>query len=136
MQAHTRRLLELRAANPALRPSEFARLGEHTPNASVMDWFDAGGNMMSADDWNNPRNRTLQYVAASTPDTEAFNRILLIVHGTETPTTVVLPAIDGVTRFVSLWDSAHELPSDEGETFEPGAEVPVGGTTMRLFRAE
>ena len=136
LQAHTRKLIELRAQNPALRPSEFARLGEHTPNASVMDWFDAGGNTMSADDWNDPRNRTLQYVAASTPDTEAFNRILLIVHGTETPTTVVLPTIEGVTKFVSLWDSAHEIPDEDGETFAPGAVVQLGGTTMWLFRAE
>ena len=38
---------------------------------------------MSDADWNSPTARTLQYLAASTPEFEEFNRILLIVHGLE-----------------------------------------------------
>jgi glycogen operon protein len=80
--AHASLLTRLRDENPALRPLRYARLGEHirTPRSST-------GTTERRHDvgraWNDPRNRTLQYDASSTPDTEAFNRILLVVHGTE-----------------------------------------------------
>ena len=137
LQAHVARLIELRSQNPALRPSRYARLGEHIPNASVMDWFDQNGETMESDQWTDPGNRTLQYVAASTPDAEDANRILLIVHGTESPIDVRLPEeIAGATRFVSLWSSADERPSDDREVFAPGDVLPVAGTSMRLFLVE
>jgi glycogen operon protein len=134
--AHVRRLLQLRRENPALRPSRFARLDERTPSASVMEWYDQTGSTMSIDKWTDPSHRTLQYVAASTPENEAFNRILLMVHGNERPVEVTLPTIPGVTSFVSLWSSEDEAPDAAGEEFLPGDIVPLGGTSMRLFRAE
>ncbi|MGS0560453.1 glycogen debranching protein GlgX [Microbacterium aurugineum] len=137
LRAHVSRLTRLRRENPALRPSRYARLGEHIPNASVMDWYDQNGETMEQSQWADPGNRTLQYVAASTPDAEAYNRILLIVHGTESPIDVRLPEeIEGATRFVSLWSSAQERPSDDEEVFAPGDVLPVSGTSMRLFRVE
>lgn len=137
LRAHVTRLIRLRSENPALRPSRYARLGEHIPNASVMDWFDQNGETMESAQWNDPRNRTLQYVAASTPENEQFNRILLIVHGTESPIDVRLPEeIEDATRFVSLWSSAHERPSDDAEVFAPGDVLPIPGTSMHLFRVE
>ncbi|MFJ2552524.1 glycogen debranching protein GlgX [Microbacterium sp. NPDC087591] len=137
LRAHVSRLIALRASNPALRPSRYARLGEHIPNASVMDWFDQNGETMESAQWADPGNRTLQYVAASTPDREQYNRILLIVHGTESPIDVRLPdEIEDATRFVSLWSSADESPSDVEEVFSPGDVLPIPGTSMRLFRVE
>ncbi|TFB17951.1 glycogen debranching protein GlgX [Microbacterium sp. 3H14] len=137
LRAHVSRLTRLRRENPALRPSRYARLGEHIPNASVMDWYDQNGETMEESQWADPGNRTLQYVAASTPDAEAYNRILLIVHGTESPIDVRLPEeIEDATRFVSLWSSAQERPSDDEEVFAPGDVLPVSGTSMRLFRVE
>ncbi len=128
------RLIALRRENPALRPQRFGKLGEHTPSASVMEWYDQNGETMSIERWTDPSHRTLQYVAASTPENEAFNRILLIVHGNERPVEVTLPAIEGVTRFVSLWSSEDEAPSDEHVEYLPGDVVPLAGTSMRLFR--
>ena len=93
LRAHVATLIRLRRENPALRPIRFARLGERTPSASVMGWYDEHGETMSIDRWTDPAHRTLQYVAASTPETEAFNRILLIVHGNESPIEVT-PARD------------------------------------------
>ncbi|MHC2999076.1 glycosyl hydrolase [Microbacterium sp. HJ5] len=136
LHAHVRRLTALRRENPALRPIRFARLGEHTPSASVMEWFDEHGETMSGERWTNPSHRTLQYVAASTPELEEFNRILLIVHGTESATRVTLPEIEGVTRYVPLWSSDDEQPQDDGEARAPGDAVDVPGTSMHLFRAE
>lgn len=137
LQAHVSRLIALRAENPALRPSRYARLGEHIPNASVMDWYDHDGETIQSEQWTDPGKRTLQYVAASTPDREPANRILLVVHGTEAPIDIRLPdVLENATRFVSLWSSADERPSDEQETFAPGDILPTPGTSMRLFRVE
>ncbi|MGN6219276.1 MAG: glycogen debranching protein GlgX [Microbacterium sp.] len=136
LYAHVRHLLRVRRENPALRPSRFARLGEHTPSASVMEWYDENGETMSIERWTDPSHRTLQYVAASTPEHEEFNRILLMIHGTERPIDVTLPDADGVTRYVSLWSSADETPSDDGTVYAPGDTVSMAGTSMHLFRAE
>ena len=134
--AHVQRLIALRRDNPALRPSRFARLDEPTPSASDMDWYDENGETMSIERWTNPQHRTLQYVATSTPEHEDFNRILLMVHGTERATEVTLPEIDGVTSYVSLWSSADERPADERRLHLPGDVVRLPGTSMHLFRAD
>ncbi|WP_106814106.1 glycogen debranching protein GlgX [Microbacterium timonense] len=136
LYAHVRHLLRLRRENPALRPSRFARLGEHTPSASVMEWYDEHGETMSLDRWTDASHRTLQYVAASTPEFEDFNRILLIVHGTERDAAVTLPEVDGVSRYAELWSSADEAPSERVTHWRPGDVVPMTATSMRLFRAE
>ncbi|KAA9135012.1 glycogen debranching protein GlgX [Microbacterium caowuchunii] len=136
LYAHARRLLQVRRDNPALRPVRFARPDEAIPSASVMEWYDEHGDTMSGERWTNPAHRTLQYVAASTPETEAFNRILLVVHGNESPIDVTLPDVPGVTRYVSLWTSAEEVPSEPGSVHVPGGIVPMAATSMHLFRAE
>jgi glycogen operon protein len=101
-----------------------------------MDWYDATGQRMDDDDWNSPENRTLQYLAASTPDKEEFNRILLIVHGVEDDVEVSLPQAPGVTSYRLLWDSATEVPIPEDEAdLPPGTTRLVGGTSMQLYRA-
>ncbi len=134
--AHVQRLLRLRRENPALRPVHFAHDEAEVPSASVIDWYDENGEMMSIERWTNPSHRTLQYDAKSTPETEDPNRILLIVHGNEREIDVTLPTIEGVERYVSLWSSADEVPSDEHEQFAPGDVLQISGTSMRLFRAE
>ncbi|MCK3768918.1 glycogen debranching protein GlgX [Microbacterium aerolatum] len=137
LRAHVATLTRLRSENAALRPRRYARRDVHTPNASVMDWYNQLGEMMEDSQWNDPGNRTLQYVAASTPVDERINRILLIVHGTESPIDITLPAsIEGAVKFVSLWSSADERPGVEAEEYAPGDVLPMPGTSMRLFRVE
>lgn len=130
-----RRLLRLRAENPAIRPVRFGRLGETTPSASQMDWFNAEGTTMTIDHWHSPEQRTLQYLAASTPEFEAFNRILLVVHAHETETEVSLPVHDGVTGYTRLWDSSGDEPVDIGADHAPGDRIGVAPLSMVLFRA-
>jgi glycogen debranching enzyme len=131
---HVRTLTRLRRENAALRPRRFASAGERVPGASVMQWYDVDGRTMTGDAWTSPAHRTLQYVAASTPDDGDGNRILLIVHGTEQDTRVTLPVLDDATVFTSLWSSAEEHPDAERATFAPGDVVDVPGTSMHLFR--
>lgn len=131
----TRHLLELRRQNPALRPVRYGRFGETTPSASQMDWYDKQGGSMSLEDWDSPAERTLQYLAASTPEFEDFNRILLVVHGLETDVTVTLPQHEGVTGYTLLWDSSQDDISGREPEHAPGEELPVGPTSILLFRA-
>ncbi|GAA5029990.1 glycogen debranching protein GlgX [Microbacterium fluvii] len=136
LHAHVRRLLQLRRDNPALRPSRFAHEELEVPNASVIDWYDEHGRTMSQQQWTDPSHRTLQYDAEATPDEEAANRILLIVHGSETPTEATLPVVEGVTRYVSLWSSVDDVPDTRESVHLPGETVALPGTCLHLFRAE
>ncbi|WP_213814956.1 glycogen debranching protein GlgX [Glaciihabitans sp. dw_435] len=129
------RLLRLRHENPALRPVRFGRFGETVPSSNQMDWYNTEGLSMSDRDWNSPTARTLQYVAASTPEVEEFNRILLIVHGMEDDITVTLPEHADVTGYTLLWDSATDDLSSAELEHGPGSELLMSGTSMRLFRA-
>ncbi|MGO1507088.1 MAG: glycogen debranching protein GlgX [Microbacteriaceae bacterium] len=132
---HVAALTRLRRENAALRPSRYARRDVHTPNASVMEWYNQDGEMMEDAQWTDPASRTLQYVAASTPVDEPINRILLIVHGVEAPADITLPtSIEGAATFISVWSSADEQPAQEHVEFAPGDVVPTPGTSMRLFQ--
>lgn len=86
-------------------------------------------------DWDSPAERTLQYLAASTPEFEEFNRILLIVHGLEDEVTVTLPEHVGVTGYTLLWDSSHDDISQLEPEHAPGGRLCVGPASMLLFRA-
>lgn len=138
-----RKLIRLRAHNPALRPIRYGVSGESVPHASQMEWYDARGSTMSIDDWQSPENRTLQYLVASTPEFEPFNRMLLIVHGLESETDVTLPPHDGVETYTLLWnsaddtaeDSADEAPSSAAQQQSPGSVVRLTPTSMQLYRA-
>ncbi|MBC7724378.1 MAG: glycogen debranching enzyme, partial [Burkholderiaceae bacterium] len=72
-------------------------------------------------------------LAASTPEFEEFNRILLGVHDRATPTVVTLPSHVDVTSYTLLWDSADD--SAEGTELAPGDPLSVVGPSMQLFRA-
>ncbi|MFN4002311.1 glycogen debranching protein GlgX [Microcella sp.] len=129
------RLLRLRRENPALRPVRYGRWGETVPNATQMDWYNKEGLAMTMEDWDSPAERTLQYLAASTPEFEEFNRILLVVHGIEESVEVTLPAHEGVDGYTLLWDSSHDDISELVSEHAPGETLVVGPTSMLLFRA-
>ncbi len=129
----SQKLLRLRRANPALRPVRFGVLGETVPSASQLDWFNKEGASMSIEDWDSPTERTLQYLAASTPEFEEFNRILLIVHGLEEPETVCLPEHEGVTSYELIWNSADDNAASESHA--PGSGLTLASASMQLFRA-
>ncbi|THG31708.1 glycogen debranching protein GlgX [Naasia lichenicola] len=132
LHAVTRRLIQLRRENPALRPVRYAKLDAKTPSATEMNWYSASGMEMSTDDWNSTQTRCVQYLAASTPEFEDFNRVLVVVHGAEQELAVVLPAHDDVTRYELLWSSGEH---DEGAQHAPGDVFAASGPTLTVFRA-
>jgi glycogen operon protein len=131
----TRTLVKFRRENPALRPVRYGRAGETVKSATQMDWYNKDGRTMSEADWDSPGERTLQYLAASTPEFEAFNRILLIVHGLEDDVTVTLPDHEGVAGYSLLWDSALAEHVDPVVDHLPGSPLAVSGASIQLFRA-
>jgi glycogen operon protein len=133
--AVTRTLLRLRRENPALRPIRYSRFGETIPSASQMDWYNTEGLSMREKDWSSPAARTLQYLAASTPEREDFNRILLVVHGIEQDVTITLPEHEGVGEYTLLWDSARDGLASAVLEHQPGDDVMVSGASMQLYRA-
>jgi glycogen operon protein len=133
--AVTKTLLRLRRENPALRPVRYGRFGETIKSASQMDWYNTEGLSMNDKDWNSPTARTLQYLAASTPEFEEFNRILLVVHGLEHDVTVTLPEHAEVAGYHLLWDSARDDLTGAVLDHAPGNDVLIHGASMQLFRA-
>ena len=133
--AVSRALIRLRRENPALRPVRYGRWGETVPSATQMDWYNKQGLAMTMEDWDSPAERTLQYLAASTPEFEAFNRILLVVHGLEDEVTLTLPEHEGVTSYTLLWDSSTADLAGRELEHGPGSELVVAATSMQLFRA-
>jgi len=126
-------LLRHRRENPALRPVRFGRSGETVPSASQMDWYNKEGMSMTFEDWDSPAERTLQFLAASTPEFEEFNRILLILNGIAEAVTVTLPQHSQVTGYALLFDSAT---GDLGAIdHAPGSELVVSAASLKLFRA-
>ncbi|MEY4102546.1 MAG: hypothetical protein RIR88_680, partial [Actinomycetota bacterium] len=132
----TRYLAKLRREHPALRPVRFGRFGETIPSASQMDWYNAQGRTMTQEEWQDPHNRTLQFVAASTPENEDFNRILMIVHGIEQTTDVVVPEHPGVKYYAPLWFSPHPAPREIPGVLRPGETFKLNGTSILLYNAE
>ena len=136
LEAHVRRLIRLRAGNPALRPRRYAQEGAVVPSASQMHWYDGSGAHMSEPQWNSAEHRTLQYIAVSTPEIEQPNCVLVIVHALEDDTLVWLPRHDDVRTYTMLWDSADERPLVDGPVRKPGTVLRVAGTSMQLYRCD
>jgi len=128
-------LTRFRRENPALRPVRYGRWGETVPSATQMDWYNKNGEAMTMEDWDSPTERTLQYLAASTPEFEPFNRILLIIHGLEATVTVRLPHHEGVRDYTLLWDSSVGMFEGRQLEWHPGDALDVAGTSMQLFVA-
>jgi glycogen debranching enzyme len=135
MLATTKHLVKMRREHPAIRPTKFGVFGERIPSASQVDWYNTQGETMENEDWEDPHNRTLQYVAASTPENEDFNRILMIIHGTEQPTSVVVPKHPGVQFYEPLWFSPHHTPREVPGVLRPGETFKLTGTSILLFNA-
>ena len=130
----TKHLLSLRRELPALRPREFGRFGETVVNANHLEWFNALGTTMDHAAWEDPSNRTLQFLATTDPADEDFCRILTVIHGVESPVDVVMPDVEGARFFEPLWFSSDPTPREVAGVVRPGESVRVGGTSILLFR--
>ena len=127
-------LTSLRKNNPALRPAKFGSFEERTLEKDRLRWFNDSGELMGNEDWQNPECRTVLRFSEHESETGELNRMLLVIHGSETETEVQLPLGLGVDAYELLWNSALDLPPKELVQLEPEAKLPVSGTSMLLLR--
>lgn len=119
--ATLRRLLQIRAQHPALRPVAFPLPTNHT--APGLEWFTTEGDPMNREQWTDPRVRTLIGLFRTPAQASVEDRVLVIWQGSPNPVQVTLPVADGVGDYTVLWDSAHPAPGGDGTG---GWEVPAG----------
>jgi glycogen operon protein len=126
-------LISLRKQYPALRPRNFTRVDEPTPEHDQMLWFSVRGDEMTIDDWHNSERRTLQRLAYHLMDDGSKQGIHLVINGTEAVKNVTLPKVKDIGEYELLWDSAQELPPKGSLILQPGAMLRMAETSMQLF---
>jgi len=107
--ATTRFLTGLRVTHPVLgqRPF-FTGRRPHEDGLADLRWFAADGQPMDNDTWDDPQTRTLTMFLDGTH--VGGESLLLIFHGGAQSAEVKLPAREGRTTYLLLWDSAWDRP--------------------------
>ncbi|MFM5905402.1 MAG: glycogen debranching protein GlgX [Micrococcales bacterium] len=135
LEATFAHLTKLRRENPVLRPNHFGSFEKLETGTDRIRWFNASGGLMTEEDWNNSETRTVARFSEHLEADGSTNRVLLLVHGSETATKVVLPSEIGVDKYEVLWNSAHELPAVEFEVVTANQPLAVSGTSIQVLRA-
>ena len=130
----TRHLAGLRAAHAVLRRRAFFT-GRPGPEGGGTDltWFAADGQPMHNGSWDDPHTRTLAMYLDGTSEESAS--LFIVLHGDAADATVTLPALNWVTGFELLWDSADERPTSGGSPLRPGSTTRVTGASLRVYAA-
>ena len=128
-------LTKLRRENPVLRPKSFGDFNLANQDHDLLKWYNAAGQIMTDEDWHNPECRTISRFSQRVFEDGTNNSLLLVVHGNETSTEITLPAVDGISGFELLWNSAHEVPQASRTMLKAGTVVEISGTSTLLFRA-
>ncbi|WP_108717879.1 MULTISPECIES: glycogen debranching protein GlgX [Miniimonas] len=138
--ATSRYLLELRRANPALRPTRFA-YGRPRSNDPFIDlaWFAEDGAPMEGHAWHNPYRRVLQMRraggAAIDPRAAIAHEIagardfLLVLNGALNEVDVTLAPARG-RGWDLVWDSVWETPAELRDAAVAGALHPDAGEVV------
>ena len=128
-------LVQLRAANPSLRPTDFGNFEHASIGADLIRWYNQGGGLMTEEDWNSSETRVIQRLNEHLDEHERQNLTLLVINGSEENINLVLPEWETVTGYELLWDSADELPKADATKLLPGGNVAISECSVKLFRA-
>ena len=102
----TRALLALRAEHPVLREGGVRRGQPLREQRSDLVWFSADGAQMTVDRWHEGDRRVLQVLVDGRDRGQAS--VLVVVNGGSQDLEVVLPAVDGLPRFLPCWSSVPD----------------------------
>ncbi len=134
-EATVRYLIQLRKSHAALRPEQFAgdwNLSKVASDGFWLGWYSRSGSQLSAEDWQQGGNRSVQRLSVANGESVGSSRLLLAVHGTETSTDFEFPS-DLAGSFTLLWDSALELPPKREASFTAGSKYRMSETSLQLF---
>ncbi|MBO1755930.1 glycogen debranching protein GlgX [Allobranchiibius sp. CTAmp26] len=127
-------LLDLRRRHPVLRQRHFFPGSPVDGDAlPALHWHALDGRLLTADQWNDGRTRTLSVVfdGADIDD----DRLLLLFHGSAHDASVTLPGQSGVSAWKLLWDSRFERVDDVPQVETTvGAAYDVPPATLAIFR--
>ena len=129
------RLAQLRQANPSLRSPNFGNFEEPIPGSDMIKWFNAAGEIMPAEQWDNPENRTLVRLSVNLDEAGNKNASLMVIHGAETEISVTLPTSEYVSSYELLWTSEHSEPTADATRHAPGEQVSLTDASILVFRA-
>ncbi|TWP36548.1 glycogen debranching protein GlgX [Leekyejoonella antrihumi] len=104
-------LTSFRAAHPVLRQRAFFPGSPIDGDTlAALRWHAADGALMTAQEWNDGRSRTVQVVfdGADVGD----GRLLFVLHGGAHDSRVRMPEQAGVTAWDLVWDSTCERPDE------------------------
>jgi isoamylase len=131
LSGFVRRLIALRKQHAALRASRFLHGQYHpAPGVSDIDWFDAEGNKIPDDAWEDREKRTLCLRRASTDEDGAVSLLSLLLNPTQQDQSFVLPAPAPRARI--LLDTARP---DLAEQDADGNAVLVGARSAVLVHS-
>ena len=130
----TRHLAGLRATHAVLRRRDFFT-GRPAPEGGGPDltWFAADGQPMHNGRWDDPHTRTLAMHLDGTSEESAS--LFIVLHGDATDAPLTLPALNWVTGYELLWDSADERPTSGGASQRPGSTTRMTGASLRVYAA-
>nr|WP_296767797.1 glycogen debranching protein GlgX [Rhodococcus sp. (in: high G+C Gram-positive bacteria)] len=139
------RLLRIRRSAPTLRQQEFFS-GRDTPTGRPdLVWFDAAGNELGHDAWNDDSLRTLQAwvdgadVRSYEPDGRHVDdeSSLLILHSGEPIEVSIACPPWAASRFVPVFDSstADGIPGDTAAVVA-GSTMSLTGSTILVLRSD
>ena len=128
-------LTKLRHENPVLRPKTFGDFNTATEEHDMVKWYNSAGEIMTDENWHDAECRTLTRYTEHLNGDGSRSSMLLVIHGSEKATEVVLPSELGFESYQLLWNSAYDLPKPATETTPAGSAVKLTGTSMQLFKA-
>ncbi|GAA1049456.1 glycogen debranching protein GlgX [Arthrobacter russicus] len=125
--AATRGLVRLRKDYLSAQPSTYPARDE----TSYLHWFDAAGNPLSPEQWQDGSQRVLQMLLGS-PDGVMDG--LVVFNGTAEPVDVVLPPLDG-REFEHRFSTNASHPERQGSLHRPGSTDQVDANTITIYKA-
>ncbi|MEN9713846.1 MAG: hypothetical protein RLZZ164_510 [Actinomycetota bacterium] len=131
-EATVAHLITLRRDNPVLRPRNFSNFNETRPDSDLARWYNANGEVLTEDEWNNSETRTFSKLSARLEDDGSRNEMLLIIHGSETETQVKLPEDADATEYELVWDSNDERPA-AATRIKPGTMLEMAPSSVKLL---
>jgi glycogen operon protein len=129
-------LTRLRKENPSLRSPNFGNFDQPIPGSDMIKWYNANGEIMPPEQWDNPENRTLVRLAVNLDDEGRKNATLMIIHGAETEVEVTLPESEYLSNYELLWNSEFADAKQATKTFAPKDKVLVTDTAILVFSAK
>ena len=126
-------LTKLRREHAALRPRSFGSFEQLAPGVDRIRWYNISGHLMTIENWDNPEVRTVARFTEHDNGDGTFDRLLLVIHGTETEAKLVLPLEIEQQTFELIWDSALETPPHRVEKHAAKTNVLLTGTSMQLY---